>query len=65
LRISHFLDNRLNEGGEVVSLTRWPHFATQKHFPVLISVRGLVRPKVSVRLEELGKLKTFNDLIVN
>jgi hypothetical protein len=36
LRLSHFLDNRLADGGEVVSLTRRP----PGRFLVLISVRG-------------------------
>jgi hypothetical protein len=43
LRIPHCLDNRLIDGGKVVSLTLRPHFTPQKHFllfPVLISVRG-------------------------
>jgi hypothetical protein len=29
-RLSHFLDNRLTDGGEVVSLTRHPHFIPQE-----------------------------------
>jgi hypothetical protein len=29
-RLSHFLDNRLTHGGEVVSLTRRPPFTTRK-----------------------------------
>jgi hypothetical protein len=29
LRLPHFLDNRLTDGGEVVSLTRWPPFTPQ------------------------------------
>jgi hypothetical protein len=42
-RLPHFLDNRLIDGGKVVSLTRRPPF-TPKNVPriflVLISVRG-------------------------
>jgi hypothetical protein len=38
-RLPHFVDNRLTDGGEVVSLTRWPPFTPRK-IPVLISVRG-------------------------
>jgi hypothetical protein len=44
LRIPHCVDNRLTDGGKVVSPTHRPHFTPQKHiflmFPVLISVRG-------------------------
>jgi hypothetical protein len=29
-RLSHFLDNRLTDGGEVVSLTRLPPFTPQE-----------------------------------
>jgi hypothetical protein len=64
-KIPHFLDNRLTDGGEVVSIMLRPHFKPQKDFLVLISVRGLETPRVIVRLEGLGKLKTFNDLVEN
>jgi hypothetical protein len=39
-RLPHFLDNRLTDGGEVVSLTRRPPFTPRGRFLVLISVRG-------------------------
>jgi hypothetical protein len=58
-KIPHFLDSRITDGGEVVSLTRRPRFIPNKNFLELISVRGWVR------LEGLGKLNTFNDLIGN
>jgi hypothetical protein len=32
LRIPHCLDNQLTDGGEIVSLTRWPPSIPQKHF---------------------------------
>jgi hypothetical protein len=32
LRILHCLDNRLIDGGEVVSPTHRPHFTFQKHY---------------------------------
>jgi hypothetical protein len=51
-----FLDDRLTDGGEVVSLTRQSPF-TPGIFFVLISVRRRVDPRAIVRLEGLGKLK--------
>jgi hypothetical protein len=38
-RLPHFLDNRLTDGGKVVSLTRPPPFTPQGRFLILISVR--------------------------
>jgi hypothetical protein len=32
LRIPQCLDNRLTDGGKVVSPTHWPHFTPQKHY---------------------------------
>jgi hypothetical protein len=32
LRITHCVDNRLIDGGKVVSLTHPPHFTPQKHY---------------------------------
>jgi hypothetical protein len=29
-RLQHFLENRLTDGGEVVSLKRWPPFTSQE-----------------------------------
>jgi hypothetical protein len=32
LRVSYYLDNRLKDGGKVVSLTRWPRFTPQENY---------------------------------
>jgi hypothetical protein len=32
LRIPHYLENRLKDGGKVVSFTHPPHFTPQKHY---------------------------------
>jgi hypothetical protein len=50
-RLPYFLDNRLTDGGKVVSLTRRPPFTPQWRFLVLFSVRGWVDPRAIVRLE--------------
>jgi hypothetical protein len=60
-RLPHVLDNRLTEGGEVVSLTRRPAAfyppPPSGRFLVLISVIGWVDPRTIVRLEGLGQVK--------
>jgi hypothetical protein len=60
LRIPHCLESRLTGGGKVVSLTLRPRSTPEKHFLLLISVRGSVNPRAIVRLEELGTLKKIN-----
>jgi hypothetical protein len=47
-KITHCLDNRLTDGGEVVSSTRRPLFILQEEFLVIISVRGCVNPRATV-----------------
>jgi hypothetical protein len=37
LRIPHYLDNRLTDGGKVVSPTHPPHFTPQKHYYFYVS----------------------------
>jgi hypothetical protein len=66
LRGFHILSRQsFTDGGEVVSLTRWPPYTPPGRFLVLISVRGRVYPRVIVQLEELGKLKTPTSLGLN
>jgi hypothetical protein len=66
LRIPHCLDNRLTDGGEVVSLTRRSRSTPQKYY---ISASGthlcyrLSKSQDLVRLKGLGKLKKFIHLI--
>jgi hypothetical protein len=67
LRISYCLDNRLTDGGKVVSPTHPPHFTPQKHY--YFSVSGshfcwrLSKPQGLVRPQGLSKLKKFIQLI--
>jgi hypothetical protein len=69
--IPHCLDNQLTDGGEVISLTHQtcstPSPPKKQFFLLLllISVRSWVNPNPRnlVLPEELGKLKTFNDVI--
>jgi hypothetical protein len=55
-RLPNFQQNRLSDGGEVVSLMRRRPFTLRK-IPVFISVRGWVNSGEIVRLEGLGQLK--------
>jgi hypothetical protein len=61
LRIPHCLDNRLTDGGKVVSPTHPPHFTPQKHHYFYVSgthfCYRLNEPLGLVRQEGLGKLK--------
>jgi hypothetical protein len=57
-RLPHFVDNRLRDGGEVVSLTHRSHFTPQEDswYSFLLKAES-PDPKAIVRLEELGQLK--------
>jgi hypothetical protein len=60
LRIPHFLDIRLTDGGKVVSPTHQPHFTPQKPYFFNVSCthfcQRLSKPQGLVRPEGLGKI---------
>jgi hypothetical protein len=49
-RLQHFLDNRLTDGGEIVSLTRRPPLPSQEDSWYLFLLRGWTDTKAIVRL---------------
>jgi hypothetical protein len=57
------LDNRLTDGGKVISHTRQPPLHPGRIL-ALISVRGWVGSKGIVRLEGLGKLKKLTSSVL-
>jgi hypothetical protein len=67
--IPHFIDNPLIDFGEIVNLTRRPHFIPPQEDPLwlIFFVRVWVKPRAIVRLEGLLKLgeKKHSDLIGN
>jgi hypothetical protein len=68
LRIPHCLDNRLTDGGKVVSPTHRPHFTPQKHYYVYVSgnhfCQRLSKPQGLVRPEGLEFCSKFLNLAV-
>jgi hypothetical protein len=66
LRFPHFLENRLTDGGKIVSRTHLPRSALEKYY---FSSSGahfcyrLSKPQGLVRPEGLGKLNKFIHLI--
>jgi hypothetical protein len=56
-RLPHFLDNRLTDGGEVVTASHAARPLTPAGFLVLISVRDSVEPSHTVWLEAIRQLK--------
>jgi hypothetical protein len=69
LRIPHYLDNRLTDGGKVVSPTHRQHFTLQKHYYLSASgthfCQRLSKPKGLVRSEVLGKFKNSPHRVSN
>jgi hypothetical protein len=61
-RLPHFLTNELTDGGEIVSLTRRPHFTFRK-IPSTHFCYRLSRPQDCSSAER--KLKNSSDLIGN
>jgi hypothetical protein len=61
-RLSHFLDNRLTDGGKIVSFTGRSSFNPTGRFMLLIYVRVWVDPRGIVPMEGFVKLKIFDDI---
>jgi hypothetical protein len=64
LRIPHFLDNRLTDGGEAVSLTRQPHFTPRK-IPGIHFCHRLSQPQGHSAAGRIRSIEEPNDLIGN
>jgi hypothetical protein len=65
LKIPHYLDDGLTDGGEIVSLTRRPLSTSQKHFSVCAThfCKTPSKPQGLVRQQELNKFKKFIHLM--
>jgi hypothetical protein len=59
-RIPYCLNNRLLDGGDVVSITYRLHSTLQKYYMVLISGRGWVNSGATVRPEGIHQLKKYS-----
>jgi hypothetical protein len=64
VRLPHFLDNRLTDGGEDVSLTRRPPF-TPKNIPGTHSCHRLSRPQDHSAAGRIRSIEKSSDLILN
>jgi hypothetical protein len=56
LRIPHYLDSQLIDGGKVVSLTQWPRSNPQKRLLLLRLVLVCQKLSKSYDLGKLGKV---------
>jgi hypothetical protein len=61
-RLPHFLDNRLTDGGEIVSLMRQPPF-TPRAIPSTPFCYGLSRTQGHSAAGKIGSIEKFNYLI--
>jgi hypothetical protein len=69
LRIPQCIDNRLTDGGKVVSHTQPPHFTPHKHYYFNVSgthfCQRLSKPQDLVRPEGLGNFKNSPHRVSN
>jgi hypothetical protein len=63
-RLPHFLDNRLTDGAEVVSLTRRPPF-TPRNIPGTHFCWRLSPPQAHIAAVKIRSIEKSNDLIGN
>jgi hypothetical protein len=64
-RIPHFLDNRLTDGGEVVSLMRWLPFTPQENSWYSFLLEAESTPRAIVWLKRIRSIEKSDDLIRN
>jgi hypothetical protein len=65
LRVPHYLDNRLKDGGKIVSFTRRPHFTPQENYLINFWYSFLLEVESTPRglLYNLSKLKFSTSLL--